>query len=108
MLSVHQISQTYSIPEDDVELILMAWDADPKVAVMEGPCWLGGPAKFRIGPRTISPLRALGATSLGYELDRTWTLHRQCQTQACRNLTHYELHPLWDLKGLTEPKDLPE
>lgn len=107
MLSIHQISVAYSIPPDDVEFTLIAWAAAPTLALMDGPCWLAGPAKFRVGRQTVNPLRALGAAALGYELDPSWRLHRKCSTPSCRNLTHYELKIAWDATGVTEPKDLP-
>lgn len=107
MLSIHQISRAYSIPEDDVEFTLMT-ALKPGYFDLTEPCWLGGPRKFRIGRKTENPLRAIGHAVLGEPLHDMWRMHRKCSSVACRNPLHYELKQFWDPNGVTEPKDLPE
>lgn len=109
MLSIRQISEAYSIPYDVVEFTLLVALRDGYLDLTE-PCWLGGPLKFRIGPRTENPLRAIAASTeyLSQPMDAMWRLHRKCQSVACRNPLHYQLKQFWDAAGVTEPKDLPE
>lgn len=84
------IAHAFSVPPEEVEFTLLVW---PDTTDLDSPCWRGGPAKFRVGPRTENPLRHLAAQALGHPLDPIQRLHRLCKTTACRNLLHYELIP---------------
>ena len=108
MLSIHQISVAYCIPEDDVEFALMAHRS--YTIDLKEPCWVGGPKKFRSpsSKKTLNPLRSISALAFAdVEYDDRWRLHRQCSTPSCRNPLHYEIKPVWDPTGVQEPKDLP-